>query len=451
MLCLLFFGGAARADSTVTTPYPGVTHTVYSDSSIPLRLHLITVDITSQEIHLYATQSGERGQTVSDFAKCKKGVSGCVTSNLAINGDLFNPEGFVPDGLAIGEAQPWPDAIDNAVEGFIAFGRPMDVNQLSLSPPTDVMTAPSTTDGAVGGRALLVSGGQVQTTFDPADPTEPFRSAPRTAVGLDADARTLFLVVVDGDQAASLGMTAGELAQYLADQGAADALELDGGGSSALYVDKEGGLVSSPSDGVEREVANHLGLSYGALPYRASMVGEVFDSTFNGTEISDATVTVDGVTATWQNNHTLYSVDNVTPHYVCARAKAPGFKTGTQCRQITTSDIMMSQIQYLSLVLYPGSDPPPDMSVPPDLAVAHDLSPPVESPDGGGRHDLSAAAPTVVDSGGCSYSPAATRRGTATLSGANSDLGSGATLAVVVFIGGAAIWAHGKRRHRRAA
>jgi hypothetical protein len=405
---------------------------VYTDATVPLRAHLVAIDITSQEIHLYATQSAERGQSVSDFAQCKKGVAGCVTSDIAINGDLFAPLGFVPNGLAIGEAKQWPDASDNPTEGWLAFGRPMDVNQLTLSNPTDVAMPVSTTEGAVGGRALLVSGGQVQSAFDAMDPTEPFRSAPRTAIGLDANSHVLFLAVVDGDQAASAGMTAGELGQWMADNGATDALELDGGGSSALYLKKEGGLVSSPSDGVERVVANHLGIRYGVLPYRASVVGQIFDSMFNGTKIATANVTVDGVTATWQNAHTLYSVDNVTPHYVCARATAPGYKTGTQCKQITTADIMASQIQYLSLVLYPGTDPPPDMAVAPDLAVPRDLSQP---PDLFEAHDLTVAQPSDVGSG-CSYAP---RREVA------SSLG----FLVVVCIGGATVWGVRSRRQRR--
>jgi hypothetical protein len=429
-LAVCFWGRAAEADIRVTTPHPGVTHTLYTDAAIPLVAHLIAIDITSQEIHLYATQSAERGQTVSNFAQCQKGVPGCVTSDLAINGDLFEPIGFVPHGLAVGETQAWPDTMDNASEGWLAFGRPMDVNSVTLSPPMDVMTPAADTGGAVGGRALLVHGGQVQATFDALDPTEPFRAAPRTAVGLDANGHVLYLAVVDGDQTTSAGMTAGELAQWLSDNGASEALELDGGGSSALYVRAEGGLVSSPSDGVERLVANHLGVRYGALPYRASVVGKVFDSMFNGTELTTATVTVDGVTATWQNGHTLYSVDNVTPHYVCARASAPGFKTGTQCRQITSSDIMTSQIQYLSLVLFPGSDPPPDMAIPPDLAVPRDL---LVASDLTQRWDLSAVEP-FIDRGACSF--VALRR----------EADAGGMIGVVVCIGGAAVWALRRRR-----
>src|SRR5260370_36179492 len=90
-LLVAFCASAARGNltATVTTPYPGVTHAAYVDASVPLRLHLVTIDVSSQEIHLYATQSAERGQTVSAFADCKKGVTGCVKSDVAVNGDLF--------------------------------------------------------------------------------------------------------------------------------------------------------------------------------------------------------------------------------------------------------------------------------------------------------------------------------------------------------------------------
>jgi hypothetical protein len=376
--------GALQA--TVTMPHPGVTHSVYTDAAVPLRLHLITLDVSSQELHFYATQAAERGQTVSDFAACKKGVAGCVPSDVAINGGLFAPLGFVPGGLAIGGAKAWSDAsMDNAQHGFLAFGRPSDVNQVLLSAPMTVEQPPASlaAEGALSGRTLLVQNGQAQAPFNAMDPTQPYRLAPRTAVGLDGTKRTLYLVVVDGDQASSKGMTSEDLASFLISVGAAEALELDGGGASALYVKKEGGLVSSPSDGVQRPVANHLGVSYGPLPYRASVVGKVFDSKFGDDTkvITNATVTVDGKTATWNTTapaHTIYNVDDIAPHLVCARASAPGFKSAQQCRQITAADIQASQIQYLSLVVYPGTDPPPDMSTPPDLAAPRDAGVPAD-------------------------------------------------------------------------
>ena len=336
---------------------------------------------------------------------------------MAINGDLFTPSGYVPAGLAIGGAMPWGDAsMDNATEGWFAYGRPSDVNQVQLSVPSAVEMPPAAlaVEGAIGGRALLVSSGMPMSSYDATDPTEPFRSAPRSAVGVDANgpmgaAVHLYLVTVDGDQASSLGMTAEELANFLAGLGVSDAIELDGGGSSTLYVRKEGGVVSSPSDGVERPVANHLGVHYGAQTH-FSVVGFVCPGKFcsNTTTpmaLSNATVTVDGQLATWTDNHELYQVNSITPHYVCAHASAPGYISGTQCREITVQDVQsQGATQYLSLVLYPGSDPPPDMARPADMAtdrppMSPDLALPVGGADlagGGGAHSGCEAAPGAV-------------------------------------------------------
>lgn len=79
--------------------------------------------------------------------------------------------------------------------------------------------------------------------------------APRTAVALTQEGRIL-LVVVDGRQALSKGMTLVELALFLRELGAVQAMNLDGGGSSEMIV--KGRIVNKPSDGKERRVGNAL-------------------------------------------------------------------------------------------------------------------------------------------------------------------------------------------------
>lgn len=88
---------------------------------------------------------------------------------------------------------------------------------------------------------------------------------PRTAVGRRADG-TIVLLVVDGRAAESAGMSIPELLQTMRWLGCTDAINLDGGGSSTLYVRGEpyNGVVSYPSDNKkfdhegEREVANAI-------------------------------------------------------------------------------------------------------------------------------------------------------------------------------------------------
>ena len=80
---------------------------------------------------------------------------------------------------------------------------------------------------------------------------------PRSLIGFDADTSRLFLVAVDGRSTASVGMTLAEAADFLRGIGVAQALNLDGGGSTTLVID--GRIVNTPSDPAgERTVGNAL-------------------------------------------------------------------------------------------------------------------------------------------------------------------------------------------------
>jgi len=79
---------------------------------------------------------------------------------------------------------------------------------------------------------------------------------PRTGVAFNAS--HVFFVVVDGRRAGSIGMTFGELGLFMRDSlGATHGCSLDGGGSSAMWVEGRG-IVNVPSDGSERATVNGL-------------------------------------------------------------------------------------------------------------------------------------------------------------------------------------------------
>lgn len=113
----------------------------------------------------------------------------------------------------------------------------------------------------VGGRPALVAAGRFLGSTDGSFPHVGHAFAvdrhPRTAVGIGADGRTVYLVTVDGRQEASVGMTLVELAEFMVALGAVDVLNLDGGGSTTAVVG--GRVVNTPSDpGGERTVGNAL-------------------------------------------------------------------------------------------------------------------------------------------------------------------------------------------------
>ena len=66
---------------------------------------------------------------------------------------------------------------------------------------------------------------------------------PRTAIGYTAD-NNLVLVAVDGREGSSIGMTLNELARFMQSIGCVGAINLDGGGSTVMYVN--GSVVNSP-------------------------------------------------------------------------------------------------------------------------------------------------------------------------------------------------------------
>ena len=357
--------GAARAAEVeaTSTPYPGISHIVYSDIAIPARIHLIAIDLTSAEITLHATTEGERGQTPSAFSA----QSG---AQLVINGDYFSPLDFATAGLAMGEATLWSGSVDDDVSGFLRFDRNGNSNHVTISPPEEVVDPAALaagTQGVVGGRPMLVRSSIAVTAFDCTDlVTLACERAPRSAVAVSADGTILWLVVVDGWQLGSVGMTAAELGAFLADLGAYDALMFDGGAAAELYIASEGGVVSSPSDGVERVVANHLGVHHGALP-GGQLVGfirerDIFDTEAN---IEGATVSLDSGESDVTGADGLYSFADVTPHYACATAAKAGYRSETRCKQVSSGELV-----YNSMPLFPNSDFVDAAPGAPDASVA---------------------------------------------------------------------------------
>lgn len=73
---------------------------------------------------------------------------------------------------------------------------------------------------------------------------------PRAAIGVDAD--RLLAVATEGRSPDEAGLTLAELATLMADLGAGEAINLDGGGSTSLVVD--GRLVNRPREAEGRDV-----------------------------------------------------------------------------------------------------------------------------------------------------------------------------------------------------
>ena len=99
-----------------------------------------------------------------------------------------------------------------------------------------------------GGPVLLVNG-QIQISEEY---PELAKRNPRTALGFDKKTSKLYLAVIDGRSSDSVGMTFEETARLMQDLGCTDALNFDGGGSSAMVIN--GKVKNKPSGKAQRPV-----------------------------------------------------------------------------------------------------------------------------------------------------------------------------------------------------
>lgn len=134
-----------------------------------------------------------------------------------------------------------------------------------LTSLTENNTSWADVEEAVAGGPYLLKDGKVYIDYETSGHGASFSTArhPRTAVGVTADKKVV-LAVVDGRQLLSRGVSLPELAAVMKDLGATDAINLDGGGSSALSL--RGLVLNSPSDGTVRRVSNALLVFNDAAP-----------------------------------------------------------------------------------------------------------------------------------------------------------------------------------------
>jgi hypothetical protein len=157
-----------------------------------------------------------------------------------------------------------PPGVPVPADGAVLAGRGGAAGWLRALAPGDSVAwtlpfagAPGPVVELVGGFPLLLRQGRPVLDGVPTI-REAFaaRRHPRSAVAIRPDG-IILLVTVDGRQPGySDGMTLPELTDLLLELGATEALNLDGGGSTALAL--RGTLVNRPSDPAERPVANAL-------------------------------------------------------------------------------------------------------------------------------------------------------------------------------------------------
>ncbi|MDP2275931.1 MAG: phosphodiester glycosidase family protein [Archangium sp.] len=309
------------AADTWTTPFAGVRKLYRTNTSPAWQIHALEIDLDQPGVRLRSTATGERRRTPQSFAQL-------VGAQLAVNADFFNFTDYTTTGLAAGNGSAWAGTSDDNQETTFAFG----TNRYELSAKASLVTFnASWMQGVVSGKPDLVRSGAI-TTAQHSTSLCNVRH-PRTALGLSQDGKTLYLVVVDGRTTASVGMTCGELATLIKGLGAFHAANLDGGGSSSMYIAGQG-TVNRPSDGTPRVVANHLAIFAPATGATGTLTGLIYEGSNTAARLSGATVQVTGGPRIVTDPTGVYSFD-LPPGSWTVTASKPGFVTQSVSRTVS--------------------------------------------------------------------------------------------------------------------
>jgi exopolysaccharide biosynthesis protein len=219
-------------------------------------VNILEVDLNQADIRISIAADPTKRILTSTFAKEKNSIA-------AINGTFFDMKngGAVmlvkQGGKLINPSKGYSERSDGALT--------IDGNKVKI-----IAADSANADWADNLKApnVMVSGPVLLTDGKPAELSNASfntLSHPRSAIGITSENK-LLLVAVDGRSESGSGMSLFSLGTLLQILGARDAMNLDGGGSTTLYVEgqTENGVVNHPSDNKkfdhngERKVANAI-------------------------------------------------------------------------------------------------------------------------------------------------------------------------------------------------
>mgnify|MGYP002641455837 CR=1 FL=1 len=249
-----YFSGAVRHVREIyTTPRKMIVNVLVVDTKTAKMKFLVTPPTHDNDAAPLC------GQSTSEFLKLH-GVQ------FAINGDGYQPvdpesvpglgcaddrELLNPNSYAASRGTVYSQRWENRPVMYINAN-----NEITYNEPKGVVY------NAISGDRTLVDRGAIPAGLDKTV------LQPRTAIGTNTNGRWMILIVVDGRQPGySEGCTLYELAEMMIKYGGVhNAINLDGGGSSVMVIEKSGepDVVNSPIEGGiagrERLVANHFGI-----------------------------------------------------------------------------------------------------------------------------------------------------------------------------------------------
>ncbi len=207
---------------------------LFSDKTIPLKWHCVKIDLSCTKLQLTTFPSEQKilknGLKLKNFAKDTESFicvntspftkTGSGKKTLAgihkADGKVFSPPQKKYSALALKKET------NGSLKAFVLENQDKQILE--------------DFDYAFGGFfTILLDGHKKEFSYESKDS--------RTAIGTSKDGKTLFILVVEGEfPFKSCGLSYPDCALILQNLGASDALEMDGGSSSALFINCKNAL-----------------------------------------------------------------------------------------------------------------------------------------------------------------------------------------------------------------
>lgn len=246
-LCALLaaLAGCASVPAPFQPSQPGLDYariSPFPDSVV----HALRVDL--QAVRISVSPPGERGMAVD---KMPSGAGALASINVS----FFNKD-FQTRGITISDGDAWAPVFEVAKSPLLAC----DAAQRCMIELKPDQARPEWRNVMAGTPWLLDHGRQRTAEDDATCKNLCAMTHPRTAVGLDASGRYLIIALAEGRRPPVLGLSLTQMSAVMAQLGAVDAINLDGGGSSTLLMQGRSVMERPFNEPALRKVANALHL-----------------------------------------------------------------------------------------------------------------------------------------------------------------------------------------------
>lgn len=210
------------------------------------RVHVLRLDLREPGLRLEVSPPQARGLAMDRRPDA-------TTAVASFNASFFD-RSFAPRGLTVSQGAVWAPVLQADASPWLACDGSqrcrMKFTDTGGAPPVDAVNA-------VAGTPWLVRDRQVRSEIDDAGCAALCaRTHPRTAVGLAGKGRWLLVVMAEGRRPPVAGVTLVQLSQLMRELGADDAINLDGGGSSTLWLQGRAVMARPANEPDERALSN---------------------------------------------------------------------------------------------------------------------------------------------------------------------------------------------------